>query len=102
MTGPVISAPPSAPAARRTPGRQWLPGRHWLPAPHWPSVAGRARADAGPLALVAVVVTVVALLASAVPPQLRATSDAAVRDTVSRAASSASSTSRAATRSTSA
>ncbi|MFI5844212.1 FtsX-like permease family protein [Catenuloplanes sp. NPDC051500] len=73
MTRPALSTRPSRTA------------RHLLPAPHWPSVAGRARADAGPLTLVAVVVTVVALLASAVPPQLRTTSDAAVRDTVGRA-----------------
>lgn len=50
------------------------------PAPHWPSVRGRARADAGPLLLVAAVVTVVTLLAGAAPPLLRATADDAVRD----------------------
>ncbi|WP_049559641.1 FtsX-like permease family protein [Nonomuraea sp. SBT364] len=53
-----------------------------IPAPHWPSVAGRARADAGPLLLAAVVVAVVTLLAGAVPPMLSATADAAVRDAV--------------------
>ncbi|MEV0614712.1 ABC transporter permease [Nonomuraea sp. NPDC050404] len=52
------------------------------PAPHWPSVAGRARVDAGPLLLVAAVVAVVALLAGAVPPMLSATADDAVRDGV--------------------
>ncbi|MFK4041949.1 FtsX-like permease family protein [Nonomuraea wenchangensis] len=55
-----------------------------IPAPHWPSVAGRARADAGPLLLAAVVVAVVTLLAGAVPPLLSATADAAVRDAVRR------------------
>ncbi|MDR7274596.1 FtsX-like permease family protein [Catenuloplanes atrovinosus] len=59
------------------------------PAPHWPSVAGRARADAGPLALVAVVVAVAALLTGAVPPLVRATADAAVRDAVRRAGTEA-------------
>ncbi|GAB7051961.1 FtsX-like permease family protein [Catenuloplanes indicus] len=60
-----------------------------VPAPHWPSVAGRARADAGPLALVAIVVAVTALLSSAVPPLLRATADAAVRHAVRRAGAEA-------------
>ncbi|MEW9552336.1 FtsX-like permease family protein [Nonomuraea sp. NPDC050783] len=55
-----------------------------IPAPHWPSVAGRARADAGPLLLAAVVVAVVTLLAGAMPPVLSATADAAVRDAVRR------------------
>ncbi|MER7362719.1 FtsX-like permease family protein [Nonomuraea wenchangensis] len=55
-----------------------------IPAPHWPSVAGRARADAGPLLLASVVVAVVTLLAGAVPPLLSATADAAVRDAVRR------------------
>ncbi|MGA4991488.1 FtsX-like permease family protein [Nonomuraea bangladeshensis] len=55
-----------------------------IPGPHWPSVAGRARADAGPLLLAAVVVAVVTLLAGAVPPLLSATADAAVRDAVRR------------------
>ncbi|MEU8364161.1 FtsX-like permease family protein [Nonomuraea sp. NPDC048882] len=53
-----------------------------IPAPHWPSVAGRARADAGPLLLAAVVVAAVTLLAGAVPPLLSATADAHVRETV--------------------
>ncbi|MDP9795676.1 putative ABC transport system permease protein [Catenuloplanes nepalensis] len=48
-------------------------------------MAGRARADAGPLLLVAVVVVVTALLAGAVPPLLRATADAAIRDAIRRA-----------------
>ncbi|MDQ7904068.1 ABC transporter permease [Phytohabitans sp. ZYX-F-186] len=50
------------------------------PALHRPSVRGRARADAGPLLLVAAVVAVVTLLAGAAPPLLRATADDAVRD----------------------
>ncbi|MEV5896380.1 FtsX-like permease family protein [Nonomuraea fuscirosea] len=53
-----------------------------IPAPHWPSVAGRARADAGPLLLAAVVVAAITLLAGAVPPLLSATADAAVREAV--------------------
>lgn len=53
-----------------------------IPAPHWPSVAGRARADAGPLLLAAVVVAAITLLAGAVPPLLTATADAAVREAV--------------------
>ncbi|MCO8275151.1 ABC transporter permease [Actinoplanes sp. TRM 88003] len=56
---------------------------------HWPSIRGRARADAGPLLLVALVVTVVALLAGATPPVLRSTSDEATRDAVRRAADDA-------------
>ncbi len=59
------------------------------PAPHWPSVRGRARADAGPLLLVACVVAVVALLAGATPPLIRSTSDEATRDAVRRAADDA-------------
>ncbi|GAA1716817.1 FtsX-like permease family protein [Nonomuraea bangladeshensis] len=55
-----------------------------VPGPHWPSVAGRARVDAGPLLLAAVVVAVITLLAGAVPPLLSATADAAVRDAVRR------------------
>ncbi|MGN9788511.1 FtsX-like permease family protein [Nonomuraea sp. ZG12] len=55
-----------------------------IPAPHWPSVAGRARADAGPLLLAAVVVVAITLLAGAMPPLLSATADAAVRDAVRR------------------
>ncbi|MEV4072111.1 FtsX-like permease family protein [Nonomuraea fuscirosea] len=53
-----------------------------IPVPHWPSVAGRARADAGPLLLAAVVVAAITLLAGAVPPLLTATADAAVREAV--------------------
>ncbi|GAA0234810.1 FtsX-like permease family protein [Cryptosporangium japonicum] len=56
-----------------------------VPAVHWPSVRGRARADRGPLALVAAVVLVVTLLAAAVPPLLRATADEAARDAIRRA-----------------
>ncbi|MGI5274229.1 hypothetical protein ACQEUU_34190 [Nonomuraea sp. CA-218870] len=51
-----------------------------IPAPHWPSVAGRARADAGPLLLAAVVVMAITLLAAATPPLLAETADTAVRD----------------------
>ncbi|BAL87527.1 putative permease [Actinoplanes missouriensis 431] len=60
-----------------------------LPLPHWPSVRGRARADAVPLLLTAVVVTVVAALSSAVPVLLRSTADEAVQDAVRRAGSTA-------------
>ncbi|MEU8243545.1 FtsX-like permease family protein [Actinoplanes missouriensis] len=60
-----------------------------LPLPHWPSVRGRARADAVPLLLTAVVVTVVAALSSAVPVLLRSTADEAVRGAVRRAGSTA-------------
>ena len=56
---------------------------------HWPSIRGRARADAGPLLLVALVVAVVALLVGATPPVLRSTSDQATRDAVRRAADDA-------------
>ena len=49
------------------------------PAPHWPSIRGRARADAGPLLLVALVVAGVSLLAAAVPPLIRHTADDAAR-----------------------
>ncbi|WP_127505960.1 FtsX-like permease family protein [Actinoplanes solisilvae] len=61
----------------------------FVPAVHWPSVRGRARADAGPLLLVAAVVAVVALLAGGTPPLLRGTSDDAVRDAIRRAPDSA-------------
>jgi putative ABC transport system permease protein len=47
---------------------------------HWPSIRGRARADAGPLMLVASVVTAITLLAGIVPPLIRATADDAARD----------------------
>ena len=50
-----------------------------LPGVHWPSVHGRARADAGPLLLVAGVVLVITLLVAAVPPLMRSTADAAAR-----------------------
>ncbi|KUL28592.1 FtsX-like permease family protein [Actinoplanes awajinensis] len=50
---------------------------------HWPSVRGRARADAGPLTLSAVVVAVVTVLAGSVPVLLRSTADEAVRQAVS-------------------
>ncbi|WP_033341344.1 FtsX-like permease family protein [Catenuloplanes japonicus] len=66
------------------------PVRRFVPAPHWPSVAGRARADAGPLALVVTVVASVSMLASAVPPLLSDTADAAIRDSVVRAGDQAS------------
>ncbi|MET8161523.1 FtsX-like permease family protein [Sphaerisporangium sp. NPDC005289] len=78
MTGRTAQRPPDAPPARRRAARWWPPGLHW------PSVRGRALADAGPLLLAAAVVVVVTLLAGAVPPLLRATADAAVRDAVGR------------------
>ncbi|GGN93714.1 hypothetical protein GCM10010112_82290 [Actinoplanes lobatus] len=56
---------------------------------HWPSVRGRARADTGPLILSALVVALVSLLAGAVPGLMRDTADAAVRDAVRRAGTSA-------------
>ncbi|MBO3743035.1 ABC transporter permease [Actinoplanes sp. NEAU-H7] len=56
---------------------------------HWPSVRGRARADAGPLILSALVVALVSVLAGAVPGLMRDTADAAVRDAVRRAGTSA-------------
>lgn len=52
---------------------------------HWPSVRGRARADAGPLLLSALVVVVVTMLAGAVPVLLRGTSDKAVQEAVEQA-----------------
>ena len=55
------------------------------PALHWPSIRGRARADAGPLVLVAGVVLVVTLLAAAVSPLMRATATDAARDAIRRA-----------------
>ncbi|MFI5954812.1 FtsX-like permease family protein [Cryptosporangium sp. NPDC051539] len=58
---------------------------NWVPVVHWPSVRGRARADRGPLALVAGVVLIVTLLAAAVPPMLRTTADEAARDAIRRA-----------------
>ncbi|MEV0897188.1 FtsX-like permease family protein [Actinoplanes sp. NPDC049802] len=57
--------------------------------PHWPSVRGRARADLGPLILSALVVTLVSVLAGAVPGLMRDTADSAVRDAVRRAGTSA-------------
>ncbi|MFI5890109.1 FtsX-like permease family protein [Actinoplanes sp. NPDC051513] len=57
----------------------------FLPVLHWPSVRGRARADAGPLLLVAIVVAAISLLAAAVPPLLRATADDAARDAIREA-----------------
>jgi len=77
-----MKPPALEPAIRAVRG---LPVSGWLPAPHWPSVRGRARADAGPLLLVAAVVAVVSLLAGAVPALMRATADDAVRDAVRRA-----------------
>ncbi|MGX6607336.1 FtsX-like permease family protein [Micromonosporaceae bacterium Da 78-11] len=55
--------------------------------PHWPSVRGRARADAGPLLLTAVVVALISLLAGSVPVLLRDTADDAVRQAVQQAGS---------------
>ncbi|WP_430785303.1 FtsX-like permease family protein [Actinoplanes sp. G11-F43] len=52
---------------------------------HWAGIRGRARADAGPLLLVAGVVTLVSALAAAVPVVSRETADAAVRDAVRQA-----------------
>jgi putative ABC transport system permease protein len=70
--------------------KNWqLPSLRWsglhLPALHWPSIRGRARADAGPLLLVAIVVAAVSLLAAVVPPLLRATADEAARDAIREA-----------------
>ncbi|MFG1992328.1 FtsX-like permease family protein [Actinoplanes sp. NPDC048988] len=61
----------------------------WRPDPHWPSVRGRARADAGPLSLVACVIAVVALFAGATPPLLRLAADEAAREAVRRSADEA-------------
>ncbi|GAA2906500.1 hypothetical protein Acy02nite_74940 [Actinoplanes cyaneus] len=52
------------------------------PALHWPSVRGRARADAGPLLLSALVVVVVTILGGSVPVLLRTTADKAVQEAV--------------------
>ncbi|MEU8819801.1 FtsX-like permease family protein [Actinoplanes sp. NPDC048796] len=52
---------------------------------HWPSIRGRARADLGPLLLMAAVVAAVSLLAAAVPPLLRATEDDTFRETIGEA-----------------
>ncbi|MBM2620598.1 ABC transporter permease [Actinoplanes sp. LDG1-06] len=56
---------------------------------HWPSIRGRARADAGPLMLVALVVSAVVLLAGATPPLVRSTSDDATREAVRNASDDA-------------
>jgi putative ABC transport system permease protein len=61
-----------------------LPALHW-PALHRPSILGRARADRGPLLLVAGVVLVVSLIAAAVPPLMTSTADAATQDAVRKA-----------------
>ncbi|WIM99444.1 ABC transporter permease [Actinoplanes oblitus] len=53
---------------------------------HGASIRGRARADAGPLLLSALVVAVVSMLAGAVPVLLRSTADQAVRAAVRSAA----------------
>ncbi|BCJ47076.1 membrane protein [Actinoplanes ianthinogenes] len=53
---------------------------------HGASIRGRARADAGPLLLSALVVAVVSMLAGAVPVLLRSTADEAVREAVRAAA----------------
>ncbi|MEV4706075.1 FtsX-like permease family protein [Actinoplanes sp. NPDC049316] len=63
--------------------------RRLLPQLHWPSVRGRARADAGPLALTAVVVAAATALAAAVPVLLTTTADQAVRQAVRAAAGQA-------------
>ncbi|GIE36457.1 membrane protein [Actinoplanes italicus] len=52
---------------------------------HWAGIRGRARADAGPLLLSALVVLLVSVLAGAVPGLMEQTADAAVRDAVRRA-----------------
>jgi putative ABC transport system permease protein len=57
--------------------------------PHWASVRGRARADAGPLLLSALVLLLVSLLAGTVPGRMEQTADAAVRDAVNRAGDTA-------------
>jgi putative ABC transport system permease protein len=56
--------------------------RRLLPPVHWPSVRGRARADAGPLTLAAVVVAAVTVLAGSVPVLLSSTAAQAVRQAV--------------------
>ncbi|BEL02980.1 FtsX-like permease family protein [Actinoplanes sichuanensis] len=56
---------------------------------HGASIRGRFRADAGPLALSALVVLLVSVLAGAVPGLMERTADAAVRDAVVRAGDSA-------------
>ncbi|MFI1991684.1 FtsX-like permease family protein [Actinoplanes sp. NPDC020271] len=55
------------------------------PALHWPSIRGRARADAGPLLLSALVVAVVTILGGSVPVLLRSTADQAVQQAVRKA-----------------
>lgn len=55
------------------------------PALHWPSIRGRARADWGPLLLVAIVITAICLMAAAVPPLIRGTADRATQDAVREA-----------------
>ncbi|MEU4216431.1 FtsX-like permease family protein [Actinoplanes sp. NPDC026623] len=52
---------------------------------HWPSIRGRARADAGPLLLSAVVIAVVSVLAGTAPVLLRSTADEAVQRAVREA-----------------
>ncbi|WP_433303253.1 FtsX-like permease family protein [Actinoplanes sp. CA-030573] len=84
--GPPAGAPrrPGPPAgAPRRPGLRRPIAL--LPALHWPSIRGRARADAGPLLLVAAVVLVITVLTAAVPPLMRSTADRATRDAVRRA-----------------
>ncbi|GIE07810.1 FtsX-like permease family protein [Paractinoplanes durhamensis] len=56
-----------------------------IPALHRPSIRGRARADLGPLLLVAGVVLVITLLAAAVPPLMRATADRAAQEAIRKA-----------------
>jgi putative ABC transport system permease protein len=60
-----------------------------LPRLHLPSIIGRARADRGPLLLCTVVVTIATLLASAVPPLIRSTSDDALQQIVADAGTDA-------------
>jgi putative ABC transport system permease protein len=52
---------------------------------HWPSIRGRARADAGPLLLSAMVIAVVSVLAGTAPVLLRSTADEAVQRAVREA-----------------
>ncbi|WP_199512014.1 FtsX-like permease family protein [Nucisporomicrobium flavum] len=49
---------------------------------HWPSIRGRARADLGPLLLVAAAVLIITALTAAVPPLLRTTADKAAREAI--------------------
>jgi putative ABC transport system permease protein len=92
MTRSTLHPPAPHPPAPHRPALRWpalrWPALRW-PALHWPSIRGRARADRGPLALVAGVVLVVSLIAAAVPPLMRSTDDAAARDAVRKAGADA-------------